>query len=61
MAMSARYIIVHKVQKYQKEKAKPIKFRNTLLPVENDEEDTTYKFIQEFSRIYKNHVTTQVA
>lgn len=58
MAVIARNIIVHKVQKYQKEKAKTIQFRNTLLPVENDEEDTTYKFIQEFSRIYKNHRKT---
>jgi len=58
MGVVVNKIAVHKVRKLQQEKADPVKFRETLLPFENNEDNTTYKFVDEFSKIYKNRRKT---
>lgn len=50
-------IIVHKVSKKQREKAS-IKTRDAVLPVQNDPENTTFKFVSGFSSIFRNSTRT---
>jgi len=40
MSILANNIIVHKVPKYQQQQAGPVRYREALLPVRNEEEDT---------------------
>ncbi|MXI86669.1 nucleoid-associated protein [Sphaerochaeta halotolerans] len=58
MSVEIKNVIVHKVQKLQQQKAEPIKFRENLLPFENDSNNTTYRFVDDFSNIYKNRRKT---
>ncbi|MDY4611484.1 MAG: nucleoid-associated protein [Sphaerochaetaceae bacterium] len=58
MAVEVRFVAVHKVKKEQQKKAEAVKYRETLLPIENSEENTTFRFVDEFSRIYKNRRKT---
>jgi len=58
MAIEVSCVAVHKVQKEQQKKAEPVKYRNTLLPVENEDGNTTFRFVEEFSKIYKNRRKT---
>lgn len=50
-------IIVHKVEKKQKEKA-ILKMRDTVLPFKNDAENTTFQFVSDFSSIFRNSKKT---
>ena len=46
-------VIVHKVEKKQQQSAS-IKYRETPLKVVNNERDTTFQFVRDFSEIFKN-------
>jgi len=53
MSIEITDVIVHKVKKEQQEKAS-IKLRGTSLPFKNQENDTTFRFVEDFSRFFKD-------